>query len=204
MCAVPGSCRVCVLSLSLMSTHNSHCSYLKWPEPHQQKKKRVKPRLPRCSLTLRYTLSGGEQPTGRHTVRVLQRKNSHKNQSFKLRDNMLKHNHLSSLVIFVICDKQHGRVLSFHRKWFSRTLPGHQSNCLKVFLVSKICHRYDWHKAASFKQNQRVMMWRDGTELWPNIFEFHRFFNSDYFNCKLICQIFKAFFDNSESRLIYI
>lgn len=36
VCLVPGSCWVCVLSLSLMSTRSSHCPYLKWPETHQQ------------------------------------------------------------------------------------------------------------------------------------------------------------------------
>ena len=43
VCAVPGSCWVCVLSLSLVSTHSSHCPYLKWPEPHQQIKSQVPP-----------------------------------------------------------------------------------------------------------------------------------------------------------------
>lgn len=108
-----------------------------------RKKKRVKPRLPRCSLT---------QPG---VLYIVWRQASN-NQTYSLclteEKRHIKINLFSSgkicwsttsLVIFVICDKQHGRVLSFHRKWFSRTLPGHQSNCLKVFLVSKICHHYD-------------------------------------------------------------
>lgn len=42
--SAPGSCWVCVLSLSLVSPHNSQCSYLKWPEPHQQ----IKESSPAC------------------------------------------------------------------------------------------------------------------------------------------------------------
>lgn len=58
MCAVPGSCWVCVLSLSLMSTHSSHCPYLKWPEPHQLIKSQAPPAHSAPSLgRVVYTLS---------------------------------------------------------------------------------------------------------------------------------------------------
>lgn len=105
VCAMPGSCWVCVLSLSLMSTHNSHCSYLKWPEPHQQ----IKESSPACHAApslgwVVYTLSGGERLlTETHysqTYMSYRGKTSHKNLSFKLGENILKHSHLSSLVIF--------------------------------------------------------------------------------------------------------
>ena len=115
MCAVPGSCWVCVLSLSLMSTHSSHCPYLKWPEPHQQIKSQAPParsarsgpsqRSIHClevSVQLRHT-------THRHNVSH-RGKTSHEIQSFQ---NILEHNQLSSLLMSVICDEQQRRFFSF-------------------------------------------------------------------------------------------
>lgn len=69
VCLVPGSCWLCVLSLSLMSAHSLHWPYLKWPEPHQQINIQAPPAHPAPSfwVVFNHSLSGAErQPPTTH------------------------------------------------------------------------------------------------------------------------------------------
>ncbi len=60
----------CVLSLSLMSTHSSHCPYLKWPEPHQQIKRQAPPAHSAPSLSrVVYKLCNGRRGCKTTTTR---------------------------------------------------------------------------------------------------------------------------------------
>lgn len=149
VCVVPGSCSVCVLSLSLMSTHSSHCPYLKWPEPHRQIKSQTPPARS-APFSVVCALSGGERLTTiRHLWKDFIRKRYFRAQS------PVQSCHFCNL--WGIAGQ---RVLSFLRKSFSMTFPGqHQSNYLKIFLVSKICLHRGWCEAVSFKQNCTVVMW---------------------------------------------
>lgn len=139
---------------------------------------RVKPRLPQRSLT------GGLRTVWRpasnwDTLQIRHMCLTEEKRHVKI--NILKHNHLASLVVYVICEAE-------FCPFSGNDFPGYQSNCLKVFLVSKICHQCDRRKAVTA---QNVGLY---------------FFSSNYFNFKHTFLNFKAFsvVVNGKSLLIYI